>query len=138
MCILCFSALSSAQHSLPLYQSWSFDCIYSLFVNLTGTFLAHTTSHNPFQDVHAGRHMSHILRLLLLLSLINWTPQYHIGIICCSFKPLVTFGILCFLSSLSPVTEYLATNSLVSRLSCNMGEFSIRSIRMNSGNSIPI
>ena len=55
VCILCGSALCSAQHSLPLIKVGRMTVLYSLFFSLTGTFLSQITPDNPLQDFHSDR-----------------------------------------------------------------------------------
>ena len=71
VCILCCSALCSAQHSLPYIKVGLMTMLYSFFFLFTGTFLSQITQDNPLQEfpliVLFYRHLRHILWLLLLL-----------------------------------------------------------------------
>ena len=55
VCILCSSALCSAQHSLPYIRVGLMTVLNSLFFSLTGTFLSQITTDNPLHEFHADR-----------------------------------------------------------------------------------
>ena len=55
VCILCCSALCSAQHPLPYIRVGLMTVLYSLFFSLTGTFLSQITPDNPLHEFHADR-----------------------------------------------------------------------------------
>ena len=55
VCILCCSALCSAQHSLPYIKVGLMTVLYSLFFSFTRTCLSQVTPDNPLQEFHADR-----------------------------------------------------------------------------------
>ena len=55
VCILCCSALCSAQHSLPYIKVGLMTVLDSLFFSFTRTSLSQVTPDNPLQEFHADR-----------------------------------------------------------------------------------